>query len=203
MKKIFYKIFTLSNFLTYAERVCLIGTLLPLLHFMALPFGVFRFVFLELLSGEHVINEDMDEVSFTTSQASIDSFVWLMSFWSVAFLAIPVVALSYYLIHFLYKKNVFARIFAKGILAMIVTSGNIERYLANNFVSAPIEYAPKFEGSLYNNLGELVRSSPFDLSNYSLVSFYTRIVVIGIILVFIIYFWVLSSREVQKAKPKK
>lgn len=200
MKKIFHRIFTLNNFLTYAERVCLIGVLLPLLHFIALPFGVFRFVFLELLSGEHIINEDTKEVSFTTTQAAIDSFAWLMSFWSVALLTIPVIAMTYYLIHLLYKKNVFARIFAKGIFAMLVTSGNIERYLANNFVSAPIESAPSFKGSLYSNLGELVRSSPFDLNSYSLVSFYTRIVIIGIILVFIVYFWILSSREVKKAK---
>ena len=199
MKKLFYRIFSLSNFLVYAERICTIGIIIPILHFVALPLGLFRYVFVELLSSDYVINEVTKEVTFTTTQIAFDGFFWLMSFWTIALLTIPAVALAYYIMNFFYKNNVFGRIFAKGILAIIVTSGNIERYIGTQIMSISVDNAPAFEGSLYKDLGALVRSSPFNFNDHSLMSFYTRVLTVGIILVFIAYFWLQSAKEVRKA----
>jgi hypothetical protein len=192
----FGKAFGFEAMLRYTERVSMIGCFASLLHFVILPFGVFAYVLGDVFGSEYHTNAVAETVTFTVSNKAFYGFFWLSIFWTLGILAAFVLVAMYRVIARAYRERPVARTFAKALLAIFVTSGTVERLIANEFMPSILEgtklpistaIAPAFHFSLYRDLGALVRSPMWDFGRYSLLSMYTWLPLVAFALTLIAY----------------
>jgi hypothetical protein len=178
----FRKAFGFEAMLRYTERVSTIGCAAPLLHFAILPFGIFAYVLGDIFGSEYFTSAAAETITFTVTNAAFYGFFWLSIFWTLGVVAAFVIFAMYRVIVRSYKDRPIARTFSKALLAIFLTSGSVERLIANVIMPSLLEgsklpisvaSAPVFHFSLYRDLGELVRSPMWDFGRYSLLSMYT------------------------------
>jgi uncharacterized protein (UPF0333 family) len=174
--------FGFEAMLRYTERVSTIGSIAPLLHFVVLPFGIFAYVLRDVFGSDYQTNASAETVTFVVSNKAFYGFFWLSVFWTLGIVAALVLIGMYRVIVRSYKDKPIARTFAKAMFAIFVTSGTVERLIANVFMPTLLEgirlpisvaIAPQFHFSLYRDLGALVRSPMWDFGRYSYLSLYT------------------------------
>lgn len=169
----------------YADRVARIGVLVPLLHFAFLAPGIFSYVLKHLLSDRH--ETDGGDVTFTVTSEAFNGFFWLMNFWLYAIAAGFLCYASYRLLLKVYGREGPKALIVRTLFAWFVCSGNVEKMVATT-VSVPVKYAPKFDGTLYFDLGGLVRSPAFFHGHYSLAADYSVFPLTAFCLLCVLYF---------------
>ncbi|MBY3150836.1 hypothetical protein HFO56_00135 [Rhizobium laguerreae] len=174
--------FGFEAMLRYTERVSTIGCVAPLLHFAILPFGIFAYVLGDVFGSDYQSNATAETVTFVVTNKAFYGFFWLSVFWTLGIVAAFILVGMYRAIVRSYKERPIARTFAKALFAIFVTSGTVERLIANVFMPTLLDgsrlpisvaVAPPFHFSLYRDLGALVRSPMWDFGRYSLLSLYT------------------------------
>jgi hypothetical protein len=204
----FKKAFGFQAMLKHTERVSTIGCMAPLLHFAILPFGIFAYVLSEIFGGEYYTSAAAETVTFTVSNQAFYGFFWLSIFWTLGVIAALVLIAMYKIIVKSYRERPIARTFSKALFAILVTSGSIERLIANGFMPTLLEgaklpisvaSAPAFNFSLYRDLGELVRSPMWDFGKYSLLSLYTWLPLVAFGLTLLVYMGSRIRTEVEIA----
>lgn len=201
-------LFNLDALLRYTEKVSTIGCFVPLLHFAILPFSLFAYVLGEIFGSEYLTNAGTETVTFTVTNKAFYGFFWLAIFWSMAIIAAVILYAMYRVLVRSYAKRPFARVFAKALMAVFVTSGSVERLIANVFMPMALEgsrlpinasLAPTFKISLYRDFGALVRSPMWDLGRYSFTSMYTWIPLIAFSITLLTYLGVRIRNEIRIA----
>jgi len=204
--------FSFENFLRHTERVSTIGCVVPLLHFAILPFGLFAYVLRHVFGGDYIRNAGAETVTFTVTNQAFYGFFWLAAFWALAMVAAAVMFAMYKVVVKSYAARPIARTFSKTLIAVFVTSGTVERLIANVFMPSMLEgaslpisaaSAPAFETSLYFDLGELVRSPMWDFGRHSLLSMYTWLPLVAGGLTLIAYLGMRIRTEIATATRKR
>lgn len=178
-------------------RLATVGLALPLLHFLVLPLGLFGYAVNEMMSHGRDYDSLADAVKLTMPLTAFDGYFWLMEFWLWAAGAVPVFWASHRLLAAVYADNRFALAFSRAALAFVATSGWTERLIASKFMSLPVEMAPAFSGSLYSDLGELVRAPWWSFGSHSLVARYSLVLCGALALCAASYVVVIVSREIK------
>lgn len=200
--------FSFGSMLRHTERVSTIGCAAPLLHFAFLPFGIFAYVLGEIFGSDYHTSAAAETITFTVSNKAFYGFFWLSIFWTLATVAAFAMYAVYRVVVRSYKERPVARTFAKAMIAILVTSGTVERTIANVAMPTLLEgarlpisvlSAPSFHYSLYRDLGELVRSPMWDFGRYSLLSMYTWLPLVAFAATFLAYLGTRIGREIKIA----
>lgn len=196
IKKTLRRIISVETLLRYADRVGTVGCLLPLLHFVILPFGVFFFVIDTFLGHAESGNSMAEFVSIELPVASVRAFYWLLAFWAIAVVCGLIGFSLYRILSKAYADRPFERAVAKTILASIFASGAVERAIANKLMPMAldgtrlrlsVDDAPAFSFSLYRDLGALVRSPYWEIGSHSRLSTYTYLPLVALAAIISVY----------------
>jgi hypothetical protein len=183
----------------YTDRVSTLGIVLPALHFAVLPFSLFAYVFRHFLHANYVRDSAAGTLTFTMSVAEFEGFVWLMDFWLWMAAAALVSAAAYRIVVRAFRHSPHSLMFSKALMAVLLTSGTVERLVADRLVRYPKAFAPVFENSLYHDLGALVRAPMWDIGRYSVFSTYTWLPLSAASVTFAVYVGARIAAEVRIA----
>lgn len=207
--KIRTRVLSMDALVKASDRIGTIGCFLPLLHFVILPFGVFFYVLSEFVGkAGRSLPSDGGDITLHVSVSALAGFYWLLVFWALAIVAGIVAFALYRMFTKAYADKPFEKALSKVVLAFILTSGTVERLIAQiamptllqgaSFSLGP-NVAPRFGVSLYTDLGELVRASFLDFGVHSYTARYSLVPLTAISLMVGSYVVMRIVREIKVA----